>query len=92
MGVGFAVARFGLFLREMRSSVPSLNVSVPSGVALVALGVAVNVYATARHIGMVNALRNGSWEPGQISRGAIALALLLAAIGVVMAIYLLVVR
>jgi putative membrane protein len=47
MGVGFAVARFGLFLRQMQSEethmpIHSTGLSVWSGVALVALGVIVN--------------------------------------------------
>lgn len=44
MGVGFAVARFGLFLRQMQASTlhvtdHTMSISVWSGVALVALGV-----------------------------------------------------
>jgi putative membrane protein len=51
MGVGFAVARFGLFLRQMsaaesRAPEHTTGLSVWSGVALVALGVIVNVSAT----------------------------------------------
>ena len=52
MGVGFAVARFGLFLRQMQSGeshlpVHSTGVSVWSGVALVTLGVIVNLSAVS---------------------------------------------
>jgi putative membrane protein len=97
MGVGFAVSRFGLFLREMRASethvpVQSTGLSVISGVALVALGVIVNVSAVAHHVRTVRELREGSWLPGQISRSAVALALLLAALGVGMGIWLLLLR
>ena len=93
MGVGFAVARFGLFLREMQASqthaIPhSSGLSVWSGVALVALGVIVNVSAAVRHIQLVRQLSSGSWEPGRVSRSAVALALVLAAVGVAMAVYL----
>jgi putative membrane protein len=94
MGVGFAVARFGLFLREMQASqthapAQATGLSVWSGVALVGLGVIVNAYAAARHVQLVRQLSAGSWEPGKISAGAVALALVLAAIGVGMAVYLL---
>src|SRR5271156_5635538 len=61
MGVGFAVARFGLFLREMaatESNAPAhtTGLSLWSGVALVALGVIVNVSATVRHYRLVQEL------------------------------------
>lgn len=95
MGVGFAVARFGLFLREMRATEMHVTlhgpgISVYSGVALVALGVAVNVSAVTHHIRTVQELRGGTWVPGRISGVAVTLALLLALIGVGMGIYLLI--
>jgi putative membrane protein len=97
MGVGFAVSRFGLFLREMQASeihapVQSTGLSVISGVALVALGVIVNVSAVAHHVRTVRELREGSWLPGRISSSAVALALLLAALGIGMGIWLLLLR
>src|ERR1700761_2609575 len=54
MGIGFAVARFGLFLQQLRL-VPGMvvsrsGVSVHSGVALVVLGVTVNVVAAIHHV------------------------------------------
>ncbi len=96
MGVGFAVARFGLFLREMRATEMHValhgpGISVYSGVALVALGVGVNVSAVTHHIRTVQELRKGTWVPGRISGMAVTLALLLALIGVGMGIYLLIV-
>jgi putative membrane protein len=97
MGVGFAVARFGLFLREMQVSQPQAGVhttglSLWSGVALVGLGVIVNVGAAVRHIQLVRQLSTGTWQSGKVSAGGIALALVLAGIGVGMAVYLLVLR
>jgi putative membrane protein len=97
MGVGFAVARFGLFLREMQASqvhvaVHSSGVSVWSGVALVALGVIVNVGAMIRHVQLVRELSSGTWQPGRVSAQGVALAATLAVIGVGMAVYLVVVR
>jgi putative membrane protein len=93
MGVGFAVARFGLFLREMQASqthapAHATGVSLWSGVGLVALGVVVNVGAIVRHVQMVRQLSSGTWEPGKVSTSGIVLAILLAGIGLGMAAYL----
>jgi putative membrane protein len=97
MGVGFAVARFGLFLREMQAVQSNAmghttGLSVWSGVALVALGVIVNVSAALRHVQVVRQLSAGTWQPGKVSASAVALALVLAAIGVGMAVYLVIMR
>jgi putative membrane protein len=94
MGVGFAVSRFGLFLREMRASeihtaVQPTGLSVYSGVTLVALGVFVNLSATAHHLRTVRQLREGSWIAGRASKTAVSLACILAALGVGMAAWLL---
>jgi putative membrane protein len=96
IGVGFAVSRFGLFLREMRSSelhspVHSGGLSVYAGVGLVAMGVVVNVSAVAHHIRTVRQLKSGAWLPG-VSTNAVLLGLLLAVAGVAMGAYLLVLR
>jgi len=93
MGVGFAVARFGLFLREMgakpgQPGPHSTGLSVVAGVALVAIGVIVTVTATARHITTIRSLREGVWVPGQISKISVTLAALLTIIGIGMALYL----
>jgi len=97
MGVGFAVARFGLFLREMGANASPLTphttgLSVLSGVALVGIGVAVNINAVVRHIILTRELRSGHWVAGKVSMSAIALAVLLAIVGIGMALYLLIVR
>jgi putative membrane protein len=99
MGVGFAVARFGLFLREMsyssaHSAIPArqLGISVPAGVALVVLGVVVLLLACLSHIRTTRQLREGVWVPGRISREAVVLAVLLAITGVAMAVYLLLIH
>lgn len=97
MGVGFAVARFGLFLREVQgveahAPVHATGLSTWSGVALVALGVTVNVSAALRHVQLVRQLSAGTWEPGRVSAGAVALGLVLAAMGIGMAIWLVLVR
>ena len=97
MGVGFAVARFGLFLRELRGNgagppIAATGASVFSGVAIVALGVAITISSTVQHVRTVHELRAGTFEPGVISRTAVALAVFLALIGAGMSGYLLFLR
>ena len=97
MGVGFAVSRFGLFLRELRASethaaVHGTGLSVWSGVAIVFLGVIVLLSAVAQHLTLTRELRTGTWVAGRISRNAVLLASLLAVVGVGMTVYLLILR
>jgi putative membrane protein len=97
MGIGFAVSRFGLFLRQVsaaESHSPPRNTSLSlwSGVAMVSLGVIVNLSAVLRHFQLIRELSSGTWQPGRISRDAVILGLILAAIGIGMAIYLVLVR
>lgn len=93
MGIGFAVSRFGLFLREMSArpthvSPRTQSISLWSGVALVGLGVLVNANAVWQHLETVRQLNSGRWLPGQVSKSAIALGLVLAVGGLAMAVYL----
>lgn len=93
MGVGFAVSRFGLFLREFSATEhtpvqTSTTHSVITGVALVALGVLINIISVINHLSITKKLATGTWQPGQPSRTAVALAILLAILGTGMAIYL----
>jgi putative membrane protein len=95
MGVGFAVARFGFFLRQLHASASgtstrSNGLSLWSGVAIVVLGVLVNISAVTEHFRVTAQLRDGSWQPGRVSRNAVVLAILLAVIGVAIAGYIVV--
>ena len=97
MGVGFAVSRFGLFLRQMSATqghnpTSSPAHSVVAGAALVILGVVVNLGAVINHFQITRHLAEGTWQPGKVSTMAVALALLLAIVGAGMAVYLLLVR
>ena len=95
MGVGFAVSRFGLFLRELSAShlpAQTTGLSLWSGVMLVALGVVVTLSAVLRHVQLVRELRSGTWRAGRVSTDAVILGLLLAAGGIAMAFYLTLVR
>ena len=81
MAVGFAVSRFGLFLRELSAGASHLpaqttGLSLWSGVMLVALGVIVTLSAVVRHFQLVRELRSGSWRPGRVSTDAVILGLL----------------
>jgi putative membrane protein len=99
MGVGFAVSRFGLFLRQVTAAETHLpasqhttGISLWSGVALVALGVIVTFSSVLRHIQLVRELGSGTWQPGRASRDAVILGLILTAFGIGMAVYLMLVR
>jgi putative membrane protein len=97
MGFGFVVARFGLFLRELgmgesQNRMRSTGVSLWLGTALVALGVVVNIGAAVNHFREVKQLHSGTWVAGRPSKTATGVALLLAAAGVCLAIYLVLVR
>ncbi len=92
MGFGFAIARFGLFLREMQSTQGSHTFdhqgvwgSPIAGVALIALGVIVNILSSYRYVQIIRELSQGSWIPSRVSRTAVVLSLLLAILGAAMA-------
>jgi putative membrane protein len=96
MGFGFVVARFGLFLRELSVAaqpVPQTpHFSVWIGTALVLIGVAVNLLAALHHVRLVQELNRGIVSFDRPSRLAISVALVLAVVGILMAIYLAFVR
>jgi putative membrane protein len=90
MGFGFVVARFGLFLQEWIQinhvgSAKQIGLSLWFGVALIGLGVAVNVIAAVMHYPFLLRFRRGeddlpaTWRLGLVLAGALAL------VGVVMA-------
>ena len=94
MGFGFAIARFGLFLRQMQASQTNLPVhqswgSPFTGVTLIALGVLINITSSVQYAQTIRQLNEGSWQPGRLSRMGIALAVLLAVLGAIMAVYIL---
>ncbi len=95
MGIGFAVSRFGLFLRQMvpapGAKAHPTGISVAAGVGLVILGVIVNLGAVLQHLRVVRELRSGAWVPG-VSRPAVAFAVVLAGCGAALAGFLLLVR
>lgn len=92
MGLGFVVARFGLFLRELevtRGPQPQASgLSVYFGTGLLVLGVAVNIASVFIHARQVIALNANERIGERPSKLGIAVSLLLAGIGIAMAIYL----
>ncbi len=97
MGFGFVVARFGLFLREFvehdrGQNVASTGFSIAVGVGLVLAGVTVNIASAIHHVHLTRQLNSGNYQPGGPSVLAVTVAIFLAAIGLAMAIYLMVVR
>jgi len=97
MGFGFVVDRFGLFLRQLeamqgRAPVASLGVSVWFGTGLLVLGVAVNLMAAWRHRRFVRELAAGRVPGARPVAEASAIAVVLAVIGLALAIYLILAR
>jgi putative membrane protein len=93
MGFGFAIARFGLFMRELQATTHT-GVYHPwgsptTGVTLIVIGIVVNIYASLHYVTTIRQLTSGSWLPGKVSRAAISLAIVLSLLGVLMAVYLL---
>ncbi len=92
MGFGFVVARFGVFLRELSTTMPafatrSTGLSVWIGAVLVALGVVVNLAAAGQHLWRVRRLASGRlFQPGAIF--GVTVSIVLAAIGIAMTAYL----
>ena len=93
MGFGFVLARFGLFIREMEAAQhivrPSHGISLWLGVALVALGVALNLAALARYRVYLRHLALGL-VPEAKPRLETAVAVALAVVGVGAVVYLLI--
>jgi uncharacterized protein (DUF302 family)/uncharacterized membrane protein YidH (DUF202 family) len=97
MGFGFVVARFGLFLQQIQAmqSVPSaqsFGLSLWFGTALIAVGVAVNLFAGWHHVRLIKALDRGDTLLSRPSFQAVAVAFLLALVGLAMAVYLISIR
>jgi putative membrane protein len=96
MGFGFVVARFGLFLREIAMTtharpLESTGMSLWIGTALLLVGVAVNVAAAGHHVRLIGMLNRGE-HLGRPSAAGLAVALVLAAMGLALAGYLILMR
>lgn len=92
MGFGFVVARFGLFLQVIQHSEAArapktLGVSLWFGTALIVVGVAALAFSTWRYRKLVSAFQRGEDTFRQPMTPAVALAVILALVGLAMAIY-----
>ena len=97
MGFGFVVARFGLFLQELQVVAPDLRTrsygfSLWTGTAFIAIGVLVNVISAYQHVRLVHRLNEGIAVGNRPSSLGVAVALILAVVGLAMAIFLISVR
>ncbi len=93
MGFGFVVARFGLFLRELAATGsaaadPRHGLSTPTGIALLVLGISVNIAAAVRHRRAIRSLRDGSFTTLFDARLAVFVAVILTILGIALAAYL----
>ena len=93
MGFGFVVARFGLFLRESAaashaSAVKSYGFSIWIGTAMVFAGVFVFLTSARGHIRIIAGLNRGEDVVGRPSYTAVAVALMLAMVGLAMVAFL----
>jgi len=94
MGLGFVLARFGLFLQEFNHLQPDFQVkqygiSLWIGIALILLGVSVCLLSTLRHLRMLKQLEAGESLYLHKPRLVIGVAVALVILGLVMAGYLL---
>jgi uncharacterized protein (DUF302 family)/uncharacterized membrane protein YidH (DUF202 family) len=97
MGFGFVVARFGLFLQQLRfidraPALPNSGLSLWFGTALIVTGIVVNLSSAWRHVRLVRELDRGQPEGARSLTQTVATALFLAVVGLAMAIYLISVR
>jgi putative membrane protein len=93
MGFGFVAAHFELFADEPHvmqyaSRFQTRGLSLWFGTALVVMGVVVNLLSVRRHTRLVGELNRGQFVHRSISREAVIVAVLLALLGIAMAIYL----
>jgi uncharacterized protein (DUF302 family)/uncharacterized membrane protein YidH (DUF202 family) len=93
MGLGFVLARFGLFLKEFNHLQPDFQVkqygvSLWIGIALILMGVSVCLLSTIRHLRMLKQLQAGESLYLRSPRLVIVVASALVILGLVMAGYL----
>ena len=97
MGFGFVVAGFGLFLEQLliaqhAPSAQPYGLSLWFGTALIAAGVAVNLFSGWHHLRLVRVMDLGQVTRPHTTTLAVATSLFLALVGLGMAIYLISVR
>ena len=97
MGFGFVVARFGLFLREIAMAghvavhQRSTGWSLWIGTGLIGLGVVVSLVASLEYYRFVRSLKREQTYVPRTGLLAVIVAFILAVLGIVMAVYLIVI-
>jgi putative membrane protein len=92
MGFGFVVARFGIFgdepnITQTLSGQPH-EFSLWFGVALIAIGVVVNLFSARRFVRLAGELNRDQFGHRSLSKQGAMVALFLALLGIAMTIYL----
>ncbi len=92
IALGFVVARFGVFLQEIRVAqhltTRSTGLSLGFGIALIATGVVVNLSAALHHARLVRELDRGEPPTSRPTSLHVGIAVVLALFGIAMAGYL----
>ena len=97
MGLGFVLARFGLFLQEFNfaqpdATIPHFGLSLWFGTSLIFLGVFASVFSLVRYLRLMDYLRKGQDAFNKPTTLGIVVAVLLAGFGLAMALYLIFTR
>jgi uncharacterized protein (DUF302 family)/uncharacterized membrane protein YidH (DUF202 family) len=97
MGLGFVLARFGLFLQEFNINQPDVKLahyglSLWFGTSLIFLGVFAAVFSLIRYLRLMSQLKKGQDSFSKPSTLGIVVAVLLAALGLAMSLYLVLTR
>jgi putative membrane protein len=97
LGLGFVVARFGLFLERLDyiqhvTPTHSYGLSLWFGTGLILAGVAVYLSSAWRYVRLIRALNRGETLATRPSIQAVLVAVFLALVGLAMAVYLISVR
>jgi putative membrane protein len=92
MGFGFLVAHFGIFAdapqpTQHASGVESYGLSLWFGIALMAIGITVNLSSAWRYVRLVGELNRSQFVQYPHSRQGVIVALFLALLGIAMTIY-----
>ncbi len=92
MAFGFVLAHFGIFadeqhLTQRASGVEPHELSLWFGAALIAVGVTVNLSSAWRYMRLVSQLNRGQFVRRCVSKQGVVLAMFLALLGMLMAIY-----
>ena len=96
MGFGFVMANFWILADEHQmtqhaSGVQPHDLPLWFGTALVAIGVAVNLFSAWRYMRLVGELNRGQFVHRSLSKQGVIVALLLALLGIAMTVYMILV-